>query len=457
MLVSLAVLSLALVVVGIVFSITTKTASQSAAYSQTHNWVRQFMDQIEEDLRYCDPSQSVLVLVGRTQAAALTADDLAAGKFYRVLIGNPQLAGPNPEYGTDPADYAQYSDPRADLLMFFTNRPTVSAAPNPSATNDPYAGGVKFSPIRVVYGHAALADALWGGTAYTFPPAGSERHIEQMVTVNGNMLSRIPATRWHLSRVATIVEPPPGTGVTDTQFTAIACQNVAACVPYTDGVWGRNMPGDAALLNVSTLWQSLGAMSTYWSPVPPLQSPYAFPTAFLSSIDTLMYVTYTAEPPLLHHVATVLEDVPVELQSNMGVHLLPGCVWFQVEFLMPEDPRNSAVYSGNPTIGTMSQRSDMPRWTSVQPGFTYVFAPDTQENRELTARQVDVNGLPLNRLATFGRLDQELNGDTNHPGTTVSNRIIRLWPYAIRITVRVWDAQKRLDEPIVRSFVHRFE
>ena len=59
MLVSLAVLSVALAVVGVVFTVTTKTASQSAAYSETHNWVRQFVQQIDEDLRYVDPANSV--------------------------------------------------------------------------------------------------------------------------------------------------------------------------------------------------------------------------------------------------------------------------------------------------------------------------------------------------------------------------------------------------------------
>ena len=40
---------------------------------------------------------------------------------------------------------------------------------------------------------------------------------------------------------------------------------------------------------------------------------------------------------------------------------------------------------------------------------------------------------------------------------TASNRIIRLWPYAIRITVRAFDPEGRLDYPIVRALVHRFE
>jgi len=32
-----------------------------------------------------------------------------------------------------------------------------------------------------------------------------------------------------------------------------------------------------------------------------------------------------------------------------------------------------------------------------------------------------------------------------------------MWPYAIRITVRVFDRLGRLEQPIVRSIVHRFD
>ncbi len=471
MLVSLAVISVALAVVGIVFAITVKTAGQSAAYSETHNWVRQFVQQIDEDLRYCDPSQSILVLVGRTQAAALTPDDLAAGKFYRVLIGNPAIvpAGYDPEYTADPPD-AQYSNPRADLLMFFSNRPTVSVAPNPDAatdgdpSNDFYAADVPHLLwIRVVYGHAALGQAQWDGTNYQFPPAANLRHIE-----NAGELSPIPANRWHLSRVATIIQDP--NSAPTLQFSSTACGAVSRAEYYQDGPF---MPGDAALLNRPLLLQTFGP--TYFSASnAPYLSPYDYPSGPLGtwqqanqdSVNTLLYATFDVYPtsPHLHHVATVLEEVPVELKSNLGVHMLPGCVWFQVEFLMPEDPRNSAQYSDpDPTHVsgiTYSSRSDMPRWTSINADSTagpttYVFVPDTPENRNAVALQADpATGIPAvgSRLETFARL----NPLPTAPDT-VDNRIIRMWPYAIRITIRVWDARGRLDEPIVRSIVHRFD
>jgi prepilin-type N-terminal cleavage/methylation domain-containing protein len=465
MLVSLAVIALALAIVGVVFAITVKTAGQSAAYTQTHNWVRQFTQQIQEDLRHCVPSQSILVLVGRTQAAALTQDDLDARKFHRVLIGNPANvpAVYDPEYDTAIDAGGNYSNPRADLLMFFSNRPTASVAPNPADPNSPYAHGVKFAPIRVVYGHAALADPVWnaGAGEYEFPTNPALlRHIEQ--TIDGGtspwVQSRIPANRWHLSRVATIIRDPGTTSFpADVRFSLGppgACGKVPQCEPYTDrGYW---LPGDAALLNLPFLLGTLGAGLTDWyglgtPPLPPLWQPYAVysgSTLFTDTIDSLVY----GDGVTNHHVATVLEEVPVDLKSNMGVHMLPGCVWFQVEFLMPEDPRNSAEYSNpDPTDsiggGPYSSRSDMPRWTTIEDGFTYVFVPDTPENRSVIASQTVGGG---GRIDTFAMLNPT-------KPDTVDNRIIRLWPYAIRITVRVWDARGRLDEPIVRSIVHRFD
>ena len=87
----------------------------------------------------------------------------------------------------------------------------------------------------------------------------------------------------------------------------------------------------------------------------------------------------------LKHIATVLEDVPVNLRQNTSLHMLPGCVWFQVEFLMPEDPRNSLEYLPDPDLSdpnSVGSRSDMPRWYPVENGQTYLFVPDTQDNRE---------------------------------------------------------------------------
>jgi hypothetical protein len=182
-----------------------------------------------------------------------------------------------------------------------------------------------------------------------------------------------------------------------------------------------------------------------------LQSPYTFPKDWdidvVRSINSLLYPGGRIDPWLEHpikHIATVIENPPPELANNLGVQMLPGCAWFQVEFLMPEDPRNSLTYN-NPNDPTYAQRWDMPRWTQVDPGATYVFVPDTAANRDAVAG--DPN---LIRLLTFAKVDPL-------QPQALTNQIVRMWPYAIRVTVRVFDRQGRLKEPIVRSIVHRFD
>jgi hypothetical protein len=464
MLVSLAVLALALSIVGVVFAVATRTASQSAAYSEAYNWVRQWTQEIERDLDACRPSESILVMVGRTQAAALTQADLDAGKFHRVLVGDPAQVpqGYDPAY--NPNLNAQYSNPRADLLMFFTNRPAVSAAPplDPNSAFNPHlAAGGKQDRLLVTYGHAALGEPVFSGGAWQFPNVNTLKHIGDTMNVLGNELSILPASRWHLARRATIIQPVTNWPGTD-RFSNIALQSIPGCQPYRDG--SADMAGDQAFLNPAFLFATCGP--GYYSQLgPAVSSPYGLapylPAQLLAALNSLLYHPATALDR--HHVATVLERVPVDLQSNLGVHMLPGCAWFQVEFLMPEDPRNSVEYSSpDPNDPNLSQRSDMPRWTAVEEGRTYVFVPDTPENRQAIANQVNSTlGLPTGRLATFGRVDQAINGEVlwtaADPSQGKGGRMVRLWPYAIRITVRVYDPRGRLDEPIIRSIMHRFE
>ena len=393
MLVSLAVLALALSVVGVVFTITTKTVTQAAAYSEANNWIRQFTIQLKKDLDAVNPSGSVLTMVGRVQPAGLTQQDVDVGRYHRVLTGNP-LNVPN-GYDWELAasqtyenqQDTQYSDPRADILMFFSQRAVVSQAPpRDPPIGDPYSAGVKLSPIQVVYGHAALADG-------TVDPPGSAmmidnvRHIEPQSAPAVSM-STIPASSWHLSRRATIIEHDLGR----LSFYSGGVSGWGNETPYLVACYNAdysNRPGDVGHLDLRALWSEFGPGSTStFSPYgPAVYSPYDFSaggsgwSTLKSFVDGMMYLDGVEWP--YHHVATVVEQVPVEGRSNLGVQMLPGCTWFQIEFLMPEDPRNSLEFPGyDPaTVGT-SRRSDVPRWTEVEPGLTYLFVPDTQENRD---------------------------------------------------------------------------
>jgi prepilin-type N-terminal cleavage/methylation domain-containing protein len=465
MLVSLAVVSVALVVVVTAFTITTRTARQAAAYSEASAWVRQFAQQIEEDLAYCVPSESVLVLVGRKQAAALTTDDLAAQRRYRVLLGDP--TAPNAANEFRSAGGGQSSDPRADLLMFFTNRPTVSQSPALSIDESridsdarvrrevAYARGAKFAPALVAYGHAALGryEARSNGEHF-FAPLDLQR--DSIVNLNyapGNPdqsqnLSPFPANQWHLARRATIIESPLGTA---------SNQRLELQFAHNDGFEAirrglldprngnnRSYAADAAMFRLADFLRLASDPSGFLGLRSTSLYDLSSGSPVLQVVNRLLYGNASGTEVNYRHLATVLPTPPADLRRNLGVHLLPGCAWFQVEFLAPEDPFNSARYQQ--AGDDYARSSDDLRWMSVEPERTYVFAPDSLENRAAL--------LQTERLIRdFQPLNPEFRPNPDVP----QNRVVRLWPYAIRVTVRVFDPRGRLPEPIVRTIVHRFE
>ncbi|MFO0839635.1 MAG: prepilin-type N-terminal cleavage/methylation domain-containing protein [Phycisphaerae bacterium] len=440
MLVALAVLVVALGIVTSVFSITTTTASQSAATVEMQSLARNVLYQIGEDLKFCNPAQSVLVIAGRTQQAALTEAERAANVRFRVLTGNPTLVPANydPRYATAldfPYPNNNYSDPRADIFAFVTERLCASAAPptSPStALQNNYAEGGRFAPNLVVYGHASV-DSLAPGASGGYAFAGSP------ISIDANGISRLPLNRWHLARRLTILEPS-ATAQTSFQGSnglgspAGANSWLLRCEP------NAFRAGDVAGFDLSQFFNNtLQAynLGRYAGSNPP------------ASVRNILYANGQEAN---HHIATIVERPPTDLRYNLGVQFAPGCVWFQVEFLMPEDPRNGLEHPD------ASQRDDMPRWVEVPPGDTYVFLPDSAANRQaILANGVNAAG-QVNagtRLADFAEVRSSANmgGNANSP----ENRAVRLWPYAVRITIRLIDPKGRLNEPLVRSLVHRFD
>ena len=477
MLVSLFVLVIALAIVTNVFSITNQTASTVAAVNDAQVAARAFMNELRADLEAVNTERSILVLEGRTQAAAHTPQDLQAGRYWRVLTGDPTLVDPafDPTGAANPAN-SQYSDPRADLLMFFRGPgKTSEAPPDPMAAiggNNAQADfrralqrGADTFDLQVMYGHAAVTNVRRVGGNFEWSP-NSFDHIE-----NTNGLSALPLTRWNLvRRQAVLNEDPDAAAQPASVLTAFqqrgAFDRISRCVSGNNPANSLRDSGDGVDENFS--------LSTYlelFGPTPPMAtfsnlaarlSPYKFdptgsapagggpawsPTDLRRAIWSVMY---NNSDPTDHHFATILESPPVELRSNLGLHRLPGCAWFQVEFLMPEDPRNSADHPDP------AQRAETLRWVEVPAGATYVFVPDTPENRRLVESQNPEND---NRLKSFGLVVPlpPPPPPTAVGENTASNRFVRMWPYAIRVTVRVFDPRGRLSHPVERSLIHRFD
>lgn len=487
MLVALAVLIIAITIVASVFSLTTQTAQQAAAIVEIESHLRNFAVQIKEDLDGVRPSESILVVHSRNIAAALTEEDRQAGKHLRFLEGDPNAvqSGFDPKFSqstTDPNDAWPYRDPAADILMFFSHRPQASQAP-PTAGNMPspetnvwsaLQTGTKFAPVQLVYGHAARDNVKVVTPGGASPPVHgfdetNVRHIEHQ---NGaENLSPLPVVRWQLARRATILLPRPANlfdpGNPKLFFNGDGSGNSASdefrrilrC--YSENT---SYAGDAAELDYASLLREFGPKPVTHNFLAPLLIPYdvdggptgPWPNELRTIINPLIYPD-DATARQLNHVATVLSDPPADLETNLGVQSVPACAWFEVEFLMPEDPRNSPTYFDR-LANNRNRRDDMPRWVRMPPGETAVFVPDTKENRDLVtagwagplAPQTD----PPRRIQTFGALDRSLLGTQ---ADSVKNRNVRLWPYAIRVTVRAFDRNGRLPEPLERVVVHWFD
>lgn len=481
MLVSLAVLSLALSIVGVVFTTTTKTASTAAAYSETSLAVRQIMDQLQQDLDEVDPAKSVLLLAGRTQAGGLSTDDRDAGRYQRFLVGNPANVGGNYDpTGPNPDPTGTYSDPRADILMFFTNRALRSQAaplnPNSNSVGAAAANGAKFAPALVTYGHAAVGDARWNGTQYQYDD--NVVHIQDPAPANST-LSALPLYEWRLVRRQALICPPDPNQAdvwNKAHATLQERERINQCKAPQNAA-NSDYPGDTLRLNYAEV---LARLSSSAATSPAMFDPYNFPngdwfgfylttTPVRDAVESWLYRQLPGiDGVAKRYIATVIRNVPADLRSNLGLMPVQGCAWFQVEFLMPEDPRNSLGFVDPTPLGPANDSpapTDTPRWAAVEPGETYFFVPDTLENRLAIADQVrnPVAGpvfaasLPGTRgLDHFGRLDQ--NEALHYQRSdALTQRIIRTWPYAIRVTVRVYDPKGRLDQPLVRSLVHRFD
>ena len=519
MMVAVAVMIVALAVVTNVFSISSKTAATSQAISEVEAGVQRFFADLEADLRGVDSSRSVLVIDGKKQVASRTEEFRQAQRRWRVLTGDPTRIPPgyNPESDATaespfPTNSArdQFSDPRIDKLMFFTNNARPSRQPS-SATlpaggnNDIFAfqrslqRGANASLVQVVYGHASFATPIRtpNGNSFTWPGANAIRHIETADSGENpqTTISDLPLTKWTLAARRTLIEDV-STGValfsglpttTYPQFKDIWTQGND---PVNRNTWdritrawaapGENFAGDSAALRYRDFLtffaprqNSTGLLANLPEPFGlALANPYGNqgwqPARNGASRQLVMNLMYHPDQrsQAHHHVATISDVAAPDLASNLALAALPGCAWFQVEFLMPEDPRNSLVSP------ISSQRDDMPRWCEVTPGQTYIFVPDTVENRQLVASQADLGtGRPLqagnvssgwNRLETFGQVipptTNEGNWTANPPLLDrASNRRIRMWPYAIRITVRVFDTGGKLQEPLTRTYVHRFD
>lgn len=531
LLVSIAVLSVALSVVGVVFSVTSRTTAEAQGLVELQNWMQQFVDELKADLRSADPTLGPLVIVGDTVPAALTPELLDAQIFYREPVGDTAVALSDPTSfsgaqqpvfnAVDPDDVLDattappgYSDPRADVLMFFSRRANASTAPPLS----PSAGGTEplterlrtgdpFVPSQVIYGHASIVrvpetldltnPANRVGIIDELLDDANTTHIRELV----NDLSPLPASQWQLVRRNVILqdrESDPDLSLPGDLSDIIARSTLgdrpSNSSDAADEAVRRRLKlnlatqaeaGDLAFIDFPRL-REIGREASR-------ESPYDFfevetgADAMEQVIRGLLYESTIAGSDTRRvHFASYIPEAPLALQSNLSLQALPACVWFQVEFLMPEDARNSrrfvmplnaaeeAGLDPQEIEALLTRQYDPPRWRSVEPlnngapGYA-VFLEDSRSAREYHGFDIAVSqfggGAPVERRRQFfTRLDQIVDeGVSANPGVTANvlgspsaRRVLRNYPYALRITVKAIDPRDRFSEPLTRTIIHRF-
>ena len=214
LIVSIGILSILLVMAGAVFSLTLRSSGQANALIEVSQFVRVFEQTLREDLRYVEPRKSMLVIQGNEINAYWTQDIKEAEEG---LDGDPRTSVPglrDPEreyYDTSKAPpQLLVEKPRADMLMFFTARPSNSYR-DPDLT-----GRLQ----HVVYGHAEVGKLNRTTGAWQVgqdPTASSLLYTTYAdATYDPNDPDTLPARsyprpaeQWHLARRSTLILDQP--------------------------------------------------------------------------------------------------------------------------------------------------------------------------------------------------------------------------------------------------------
>ncbi len=178
--VSVGILVLMLTLAGQVVSLTVKSTGQAKALTEVNQQLRVFERTLLEDLRYVNRDSSVIVIQGNPINAFWTRDHQEAAAAGNPAIGYPHA--PDPER-TDPWTPTNLQQPRADMLMVFTERPT---------TSNVHVGTTLPSNIhQVVIGHADLGEFAATTAAFT--------KTSPALPTDNTTTYRIPAEDWHLA------------------------------------------------------------------------------------------------------------------------------------------------------------------------------------------------------------------------------------------------------------------
>lgn len=464
--VSIGILVVLLGLASQVMSLTVKSTGQARALTEVSQTLRILEQTLREDLAGVHrpgpgvDEASVLLIQGNPINAYWTRDGRDADNNPDPLDGYPHVADP---VRADPNAPENLTRPRADLLMIFTHRESESfvryAYPNSvGLRSTPPMKGWK----QVVYGHADLSEYIPnpssapGSPAYIFNPALNTDAFPEFPGV-----SPVAAEDWHLARRVVhlthdyqtaqpvwfrVDEPPVEFGFDDP----------AVLAGTTDIIGGFNYREFVATPK----------------DVPPGGAPWYWPPIFFGP---------NPPEPAVPFARSQLDPTPPPLYADrLGHYFLPNCASFKVEWAL--DPHSNFVGGrldgekrlywidpGDQGVSLTNSDDDDPL-REIKEALAEAIAAVDQSREERLDQLLgqDLGGTPTAPYSLeqrFGMASPQ--GWMAHPFQSnnprpnlhvftatredpVSGELIPedIFPVALRITVDLYDRERRLDKPV---------
>jgi len=427
--VSIGLLALMMLMAGAVFKITLDSTGQASALTDINQELRVLEETLRQDLAQTPRDGAVLVI----QANRINA-------FWTRQTAEANSPGTDPDPLGPDAPYVHASDPeredasgrmlqpRADMLMTFAAQPVRSfLCPD-------IVGQVQ----QVVYGHAEVGEldsaGVWVGGA---APKAFLEHLAG----TGPAVFATPAEEWHLARRSVLIVdgivPPPCDVLVD------AALDVSGSGEPTNLLEGRR---DIVARNSGTF--------TYYDDVVRLTDL----TGGVDLPDWFARSRMDLTPPAL-------------VGNRLGHHFLPHCASFKVEWALdlrrfdsiPFSPqpgrRNSAPQelvwfdpgrvNSDGTQNLFGELSDLivrhgytPPVSSALNGLRLELLARFRESSPTSLAYVGTEPVPTQTLVWYA------NDAPNNGGGSGSDEPDRYFPDALRITVDLYDANKKLERPI---------
>lgn len=457
------VLVLMLSLAGQVMSLTVRASGQATAFTETMQAVREMERTLREDLRHVRRGRSLMVIQGNPINAYWTADGQGADNDANPANGYPFARHPDREIFTS-AKQRILAPPRADLLMFFTERRANTYITYSGRDIPPTQ--MTSQVQQVVYGHALIGDyekTPSGGFSLQFTPDYDPRANPGPFPTFPTYWP-VPAAQWLLARrVIHLLPVSRPNGINPTSWADYSSQRF----------------DDSELLQGQTDVLCLTAPFTYETvalnpkPVPPTTTingpPRYWPelSEFTKPFDRSRLDP--APPPAMAH--------------TLGHYLMPHCASFKVEWAL--DPASSFVAGrlnyengllwidpGNLGDDLTTPKDDEPldaiiKLHGVLKGDPSQLPREQAIRALLEARQGRYDPSMPAGYSLKERFASDVNGGDKDWRNPVDDRRPNLhvfvanrggppddpvpddiFPRALRITVDVYDKLQRLDQPI---------